>query len=259
MGILTFLSDFGITDHYVAAVKAKILTLNPAQILVDISHEVEPFNIAHALHVINSVFRDFPEGTVHLLAVDTHGAKTGRYQAAWHQGHFFVCADNGLLSLLTENDPKQLVDLPAQDNSSSPARDIMAPAAVALAQGASMAEIGELAEGMTQLINRQLRLNDHSIVGHVMHVDHFGNLITDISRDSVEAIGHGRTFTIHFNREVIDRISTRYSHPTEGDCVALFNRQGFLIIGINKGHASELLGMYFDSRVEIKFAPDPVQ
>ncbi|ALJ00171.1 SAM hydrolase/SAM-dependent halogenase family protein [Rufibacter tibetensis] len=259
MGILTFMSDFGTTDHYVAAVKAKILTINPAQIIVDISHHVEPFNIAHGFHVINAVFEDFPAGTVHLIAIDTHGTRSGRYQVARHKGHYFICADNGLLSLLTDGDPEQLIDLPLQENSSSPARDIMVPAAVALAQGASMAEVGELANGMEQLINRQLRLNDHSITGHVVHVDHYGNLITDISKDSVEAIGHGRKFSIHFNREVIDRLSTRYNQPSEGDSVALFNRQGFLTIGINKGHASELLGMYFDSPVEIKFAPDPVE
>ncbi|WP_192821389.1 S-adenosyl-l-methionine hydroxide adenosyltransferase family protein [Rufibacter sp. LB8] len=259
MGFLTFLSDFGTTDHYVAAVKAKILTLNPEQVIVDISHHVEPFNIAHALHVINSVYQDFPEGTVHLLAVDTHGTKNGRYQAALYKGHYFVCADNGLLSLITENDPRQLVDLPAQPDSSSPCRDIMAPAAVGLANGANMAEVGELAEDMVQRINRQLRLNDHSIIGHVVHVDHYGNLITDISQDSVDAIGHGRPYTIQFNREVIDRVSRRYNQPGEGDCVALFNRQGFLTIGINKGHASELLGMYFDSRVEVHFTPDPAE
>ncbi|MBA9076280.1 SAM hydrolase/SAM-dependent halogenase family protein [Rufibacter quisquiliarum] len=259
MGFLTFLSDFGTIDHYVAAVKAKILTLNPTQVIVDISHHIDPFNIAHGLHVINSVYRDFPEGTVHLLAVDTHGSKNGRYQVARYNGHYFVCADNGLLSLLTDGDPEQLVDLPEQPESSSPARDIMAPAAVALANGASMAEVGELADGMLQRINRQLRLNDHNIIGHVVHVDHYGNLITDITRDSVDAIGHGRKSSIHFNREVIDRISTRYNQPNEGDCVALFNRQGFLTIGINKGHASELLGMYFDSPVEVRFAPDPVE
>ncbi|MFC6999180.1 SAM hydrolase/SAM-dependent halogenase family protein [Rufibacter roseus] len=259
MGFLTFLSDFGTTDHYVASVKAKILTLKPEQVIVDISHDVEPFNIAHGLHVINSVFQDFPEGTVHLLAVDTHGSKSGRYQAALYKGHYFVCADNGLLSLLTEGDPRQLVDLPPMHDTSSPARDILAPAAVALANGSNMAEIGELADGMVQLINRQLRLNDHSIIGHVVHVDHYGNLITDITRDSVDAIGHGRHFTIHFNREVIDRVSTRYNQPGEGDCVALFNRQGYLTIGINKGHASELLGMFFDSPVEVHFVPDPVE
>jgi len=92
----------------------------------------------------------------------------------------------------------------------------------------------------------------------VVHIDHYGNLITDISKDSVDAIGHGRHYTIHFNREVVDRISTRYSQPSDGECVALFNRQGFLSIGINKGNASELLGMHFDSPIEIQFMPDPV-
>lgn len=256
MGFLTFLSDFGTTDHYVAAVKAKILTLNPEQQIVDISHHVEPFNIPHGYHVLNSVFQDFPPGTVHLVAIDTHAAKNGRYQAARYKGHYFVCADNGLLSLLIDGEPDQLIDLPPQPGSSSPARDIMVPAAVALAKGTPMAEIGELATDMVQLLNRQLRLNDHSVIGHVVHIDHYGNLITDITRESVDAIGHGRPFTIHFAREVISQISNRFSQPEDGDCVVLFNRQGFLTIGINKGNAAELLGMYFDSMVEVRFNPD---
>ncbi|GAA4301479.1 SAM-dependent chlorinase/fluorinase [Nibribacter koreensis] len=254
MGFITFLSDFGTTDHYVAAVKAKILTLNPAQVIVDITHQVEPFNIAYGYHVISSVYEDFPAGTVHLIAVDTHGSKQGRFQVARHKGHYFVCSDNGLLSLLTDGDPEQLIDLPEQPNSPSPARDIMAPAAVALANGASMAEVGELADGMLQLINRQLKLNDHSVTGHVVHVDHYGNLITNISKDSVDAIGHGRPFVVKFAREKVDRMYSRYNQVGEGDCVILFNRQGFLTIGINKGNASELLGMYFDSSVEVQFA-----
>src|SRR5436190_14463343 len=111
MPIITFLSDFGYIDHYVAAVKARLVSSQPNTPIVDISHAIQPFDIAHAVYVLSSVFRDFPEGTVHLVAVDTQGSKTGKFHAIKFQGHYFVCADNGLLSLLTESAPEEMVEL----------------------------------------------------------------------------------------------------------------------------------------------------
>ena len=105
MGLITFLSDFGYRDHYVAAVKARILQLAPTQPVFDITHAVDPFNIAHAVHVLQAVFRDFPAGTVHLIGVNDLGRgadKDGVVYSGWHaamyQEHYFVVADNGILS-----------------------------------------------------------------------------------------------------------------------------------------------------------------
>jgi S-adenosyl-L-methionine hydrolase (adenosine-forming) len=256
MPLITFLSDFGYTEHYVAGVKAKILSLAPQATIVDISHAIEPFNIAHGLYVLNSVFAQFPEGTVHIVAIDTHGSREGRFHAIKYKGHFFLAADNGILSLLTESQPDQMVQLANTDYTISPARDIFAPAAVHLAKGGDLTDLGEETTHMRQLINRQLRLNDHSITGHVIHVDHFGNLITNITRESVETIAHGRNFTIHFAREVVHKISPTFNIPIEGETVCVFNSEGLLTIGINKGHASELLGLHFDSQVDVRFYPE---
>ena len=251
MPIITFLSDFGYTEHYVAAVKARLLSSQPTISIVDISHAIQPFDIAHAEYVIASVFRDFPEGTVHLLAVDTQ-TKTGKYHAVKYQGHYFLAADNGLISLLTDSAPDAMVEL-APLETSAPARDLLAPAALHLATGGSLEDLGTPTTSMKQLLNRQLKLNDHSITGHVIHVDHYGNLITNITRDSIETIGHERSFTISFAREKVSKISSRYSQTPEGECVCVYNSQNFLCIGINKGSASELLGLDFDSQVDVHF------
>ncbi|WP_026463765.1 SAM hydrolase/SAM-dependent halogenase family protein [Adhaeribacter aquaticus] len=255
MPLITFLSDFGYTDHYVAAVKASLLKNAPQVQVIDISHAIEPFNIVHGVHVLQSVFRDFPEGTVHLVAVDSQGTREGRFHAIKFQGHYFLAADNGILSLLTESRPDYMVELPAQDLLAHPAKDILAPAAAFLAQGGDLKELGPESHVMRELLNRQLRLSDHQITGHVIHVDHYGNLITDISRDSIDAIGHGRQFKIRFGRETVDQISANFNAVDEGDCVCVFTSQNYLSIGINKGHASELLGLYFDARVDISFFP----
>ncbi|UOQ55478.1 SAM hydrolase/SAM-dependent halogenase family protein [Hymenobacter cellulosivorans] len=252
MGLITFLSDFGYRDHYVAAVKARIMQLAPTQPVLDISHAVEPFNIAHALHVLDSVFRDFPKGSVHLVGVNDHGGARGSWQAALFENHYFVAANNGLLTLLTDGKPDELVQIPAAPTS-SPTRDILAPAAVHLAKGGLISDLGPTATDSYQLLNRQLRLQDNRITGHVIHVDHYGNLITNISRTALEVIGRGRPCTIHFARETVRDIAAHFQASDPGDAVCIFNSQDRLCIGVNQGNAAELLGLYFDSQVDIRF------
>lgn len=253
MGLITFLSDFGYTDHYVAAVKAKIVSSAPQTQIIDISHAVEPYNIVHGAFVLNSVFRDFPAGTVHLVAVDSQGSRQNRFLAAAFNEHYFLAADNGILSLLIEAQPTAMVELPADAATTFAAKDILAPAALALASGAELESLGPAVTQYRELINRQLRLSDHAITGHVIHVDHYGNLITNVSRDSMDAIGHERPFTVHFARETVQKVSPDFTHVDEGDVICFYNRQGLLAIGINKGHASELLGLHFDSQVKVLF------
>jgi S-adenosyl-L-methionine hydrolase (adenosine-forming) len=256
MAVITFTSDFGYTDHYVAAVKAKILSQDLQATIVDISHAVEPYNIPQAEYVLGSVFMDFPEGTVHLVAVDTHGSKKGKYHAAKFKGHYFLMPDNGLLSLLTDGKPDQVVEIHS-DNAlmSFPAKDLLAQAAVFLAKGGDIEVLGDPTQDIRQLLNRQLRLNDHSVTGHVIHVDQYGNLITNITRDCIETIAHGRTFTIHFGRETVSRVNPNYNQVDDGDCCCIYNSLGQLCVGINKGKASELLGLGFDSQVDVRFYP----
>jgi S-adenosylmethionine hydrolase len=276
MGVLTLLTDFGYRDHYVAALKARLLHLGAQVPVVDITHGVEPYNIAHAVHVLRAVFRDFPVGTTHLITVSDYGASdagavaTPAWHAAEHEGHFFVAADNGLLPLLCDGVPAQLVRLdgrmplaPAAPNlaagnlqpvSLNPTRDVLAPAAVRLALGHPLSALGPAVTDLYLLTNRQLRLQDNRITGHVAHVDHYGNLITNISREAVEVVGRGRPATVHFGREVVRELRPHFAAAPPGEIVCTFNPQGCLCVAINQGHASELLGLYFDSQVDVRFA-----
>ncbi|MDX5421769.1 MAG: SAM-dependent chlorinase/fluorinase, partial [Hymenobacteraceae bacterium] len=256
MAVITFTSDFGYTDHYVAAVKAKILLQDPQVTVIDISHAIDPYNIAHAEYVVGAVYRDFPEGTVHLIAVDTHCNKQGKYHAAKLNGHYFLIADNGLIHLLADGAPVEVVELKTESNQLPfPAKDILASAAVFLAKGGDMNILGDKTTSYKQLFNRQPRLNDHSITGHVIHVDRYGNLITNITRDCIDTIAHGRSYTIHFARETMSRIYPNYNQVDSGDCCCIYNSLNQLCIGINKGHAAELLGLDFDSQVDVRFYP----
>ena len=261
MALLTLLTDFGYRDHYVAALKARLLHLDPAVQLLDISHAVEPFNIAHAVYVLGSVYADFPVGTVHLVGVSDLGQGFGA-EPAWHgarfRDHFFVCADNGVLALLCDGRPDELVSLPAPADGrlASPTRDVLAPAAVRLLQGEPLSALGAPAPQLHELLNRQLRLQDNRITGHVVHVDHYGNLITNISRTAVEVVGRGRPPAIHFARETVRDILPHFAAAEPGGAVCTFNSRDCLCIGIGQGHAAELLGLYYDSQVDVRFAAD---
>lgn len=255
MSIITFMSDFGMSDHYVSAVKAKIISINPGLRIFDISHQIEPFNIAHGAFVLKSVFRDFPKGTIHLISINSHGGKNNRYLATKIEGHFFVGPDNGIFSLISEEEPSMIAELFNIDNqhTSFPARHILAKAAAMLASGSGLNDIGSYTKDYLRKIDRKFRATKKQISGNVVQVDHHGNLITNIEEEVFNILRKDRKFMIHFGREKAEKINKCYNENDDGDCFVLFNDLGLLEIGINKGNASKLLGMKYDSPVSIIF------
>jgi len=255
MALITFMSDFGENDHYVSAVKAKILSINPEIHIVDISHNINPFDISHGSFVLKSVFREFPAGTIHLVSVNTIDSETDNYIVAMIEGHYFIGADNGLFSLISEQDPEILVKLRNPDIGSTvfPSRDIMARSAAMLAGGTLISDLGQATTEYKKLLGRQLKATKKQIAGNIIRVDHFGNLITNIDQEIFSILQKEREFIVKFGREGIRSIHTSYASVDPGECFVVFNSLGLLEIGINKGNASELMGLGFDSPVIINF------
>ena len=254
MPLITFTSDFGHTDHYTAAVKAKIYTISSDIDIIDICHEIESFNIAHGSFVLKSVFRDFPPSTVHLVAVDSFSDKDN-FIAARIEGHYFVSSDNGLLSLISPHTPEQIIRLVNHSSSSFTAKQVLAPVAAALALGEELQNIGESITAMNQKLPRMLKANRKQISGNVIHVDHYGNLITNIDRHAFEVLSEDKSYSIVFGRETVHRVHHSYHDTDSGECFLIFNDLGFLEIGIRQGNAQELLGLGYDSPVQIFFEP----
>ncbi len=255
MAIVTLLTDSGESDHYVAAIKAKILTTNPGLKIVDITHQVKPSDIGHAAFVLRAVFRDFPKGTVHLVGVDSTGQRDDAAIALQLEDHFFVGADNGLFGLISDKPHQFLAELntvqPVQ--TTFPERDIFAAAAARLASGVSMADIGRPMGTFKKMIDRQVKATKKQITGHVIRVDNFGNLITNIPKEAFDILSRGKTYTIQFGGEKFRRIHAQYNQAEAGECFLLFNSLNLLEVGIYKGNASELLGLNYDSMVSIVF------
>lgn len=255
MAIVTLLTDSGESDHYVAAVKARIISVNPGLRIEDISHKIKPFDIGHAAFVLRSVFRDFPKGTVHLVGVDSGGQRGDAMIALQLEDHFFVGCDNGLFGLISEKAHQQLAELNSINPivSSFPERDIFAPAAAKLASGVSITTLGKPMPAFRKMIDRQIKATKKQITGTVIRVDEMGNLITNIPQNVFELLSANKNYTIQFGGEKFKRVYGHYNQADQGECFIIFNSLGLMEIGIFKGNASELLGLAYDSTVNIFF------
>lgn len=253
MAIITFTSDFGHQDAYVAIVKAKILSFDPTLTIVDISHEVEPSNLADGAFLLASAYNQFPKGTVHLTAIDSVGSKDDSYIALKFNDHYFVGTNNGLLSLLTEETSVDVIKLDAEAISTFPARDILAENAAKLATGTNLSTLGTALTDYKRLIGRSVRATRKEIAGTVIKIDYYGNLITNIRLKVFEEILNNRKYVIKFGRQEAYALNKQSNEAEPGDWFVYFNHLGLLEIGIRNGNASQLLGLHFDSPVWIKF------
>jgi len=243
---ITLTTDLGHRDFYLAALKGSIISLLPEVRLVDVTHEIPPFDVQAAAGTLRNVYRYFPEGTVHLVGVDTVFGEGTRYAMMKFDEHFFVGADNGIFSIiLGEDEAQELFEIDIRQDLHYlhfPLADILAKAACHIARGGAAAEIG-----------RPMDVPD-SIKGHIAHIDSFGNAISDISRELFEKVQNGRDFRLHFkHNETIDSLSWNYNEVPEGERLCLFGISNFLEIAINKGHAGRLLGLQRDEIVMVKF------
>lgn len=255
MAFVTLLTDSGKTDHYASAIKAAILKVNPGIGIIDISHEVEACDVAHGAFLLRSVFRDFPKGTVHLVGVDALGNPGDPFIAIQLEDHFFVGVDNGLFGLISSKAHQTLVQLNTINavDSTFPEKDILAPAAAKLASGVAITSLGKPMTTFKKMIDRHVKATRRQIAGHVIRVDHYGNLITNVPKIDFDNLSKGKNYTIQIGGEKFRRIHSNFNQTEQGDCFLIFNSLGLLEIGIYKGNASELLGLEYDSPINITF------
>lgn len=251
MAIITFLSDFGMQDHYVAAVKAQIFKQNPNAQIIDISHNISLNNVIEASFVLKNVYKDFPEGTVHLIAVNEN--HNGKPMAIQLDGHYFVGRDSGIFGLLSDKMPTQMAIIPNEKPTSFSSKNVFAKVAVMLSNGANLSDVGTVAEGFNMLKYPQARTTKNEIGGQVMHVDGQGNLISNITRTQFEEAWGDRHFEVSFERERLREIHDKYTDVDSGNAVCFFNDNDMLEIAVNDGNACKLFGLSYGANVKIYF------
>lgn len=247
MPLITLTSDIGSPDYLVGAVKAQLLQLNPEFTLIDISHNIPPFNYPQAAYVCRSAIKNFPEFTYHIILVNLFEKKPEQLLLAFHQNQYLLCADNGLLTMILEEAPEMIIGIPLDKlaiKNTTYLTSVMGTVVNKLVNGEPIGSIG--IPDVSYVEKRHLRptLESNSIEGQIVFIDSFENVIVNITHEQFEEQRKGRSFRIVFKRdETIDRISETYADVAEGEKLALFNSAGYLEIAVNKGNAAGLFGL----------------
>ena len=230
--------------------KGVILNINPQIQIVDITHAIPPQDIHAAAFIINSAYRYFPTGSIHVVVVDPGVGSARRAIVCQTETAYFVCPDNGVLSRVLDDDVPYraaVVDnaefcLPEISNTFH-GRDIFAPVAAHLSRGVPISNFGRAVNNLVRLSNAAVQLTKTSIIGRVMWIDRFGNLITNISRETLKsAIGH-ENFVIQAGNVQISQLNRSYAESKVGEYLAIIGSFGRLEISVNRGNAAHLLDL----------------
>jgi len=275
MPIVTLTSDFGEKDHYVGAVKGAIYSELEDIKIVDISHSISPFHITEAAYIIQNAYRSFPPGTIHIIGIDSELNPENRHIAVFLDGHYFLCANNGIISLLaSEIKPEKIVEINIHDRveTNFPVLDVFVKVACHIARGGNLEVIGKAISEIKQITGIKPVLNTEGtqIMGNVIYIDNYGNVVINITKDIFDKIGKGREFRITARTANFSKIHSNYSDainfeiPTErreedGKKLALWNSSNYLELAIYKsnpktvGSASTLFGLEYWDTITINF------
>jgi S-adenosylmethionine hydrolase len=259
---ITLLTDYGTKDHFVASMKAVILSISPQVNIIDITHEIAPHDILEASFVLRSCYSFFPSRTIHVVVVDPTVGSSRKPIVVATDNYYFIAPDNGVLSLLYDVEPVSTVVEIASEHLMLPeisktfhGRDIFAPAAAWLAKGTDILNFGEVHEDYAKLALPKAKIVGESLLkGTVLHVDRFGNLITNISRDDYNVAREkipGTAFQVLIAKQEIAGLKEFYAESQKGELLALFGSVNLLEIAQNQGSAAKVLGVGRGAEVAI--------
>lgn len=261
ISIVTLLTDFGDRDYFVASMKGVILNINPQARIVDLSHQIPPHRVDQAAYLLKSCYRCFPEGTVHLAVVDPGVGSRRRPLLVSSSRYFFVAPDNGLLTYVLDEETgvevRQIENRQYRLDSKGATfdgRDLFAPAAAWLTKGQPVGSYGRLIRDYVRLPVSEPRREQHAIVGEIVYVDHFGNLISNLTPfhlKEVTGLTKRATPSIRIGSFTIEGLVNSYAEGSSDVPHALINSNGHLEVFIKEGRAAEWLKIGQGARVEI--------
>lgn len=274
MPVITLTSDYGTIDHRVPAVKGKILSLKNDAKIVDITHDIQAYNLLQTAYIVRNAYPFFPLGSTHIISVDTFYRKERKLLVVKADGHYFVTADNGLISLmLYDKNPEAVFEITLNnrfdDEVNFTSTDVFVPVAVHLHNGGVPEVIGrEISEIREVSFPRSVyNEGERMMIGEVMYIDNFGNVVTNISRKFFEKTFSGfESFELKFRNITLKNIYRQYTDVVtdwerepefHGKAAAIFNDVDLLELTIYKGSlhsgAKTLFGMHLGEKIYVEF------
>lgn len=277
MPIITLTTDFGLKDPSVASVKGAIYSALGEAKIVDITHDILPFDIAEAAYIIKNAYQAFPKGSIHILGVDSEFTPENNHIAVKLDGHYFIGANNGMISLIANEILPEIcveINIHHKTLSNFPVLDIFVQVASHIARGGTLEVIGKRTADIKRLKYIEPTISNFEkttkINGNVLYVDNYGNAVSNISKKLFDAIGKGRDFVIsargfNFNKifknysDIIDLNNPKSINDAPGKRLAIFNTANYLEISIYKsnpntvGSASTLLGLKYTEPITVTF------
>ena len=256
--LITLTTDFGLSDHFVAAMKGVILGIAPKARIVDVTHQIQAFEVAEAAFVIAEAYRYFPARTIHVVVVDPGVGSARRPLLMETAGQYFVAPDNRVLSMILAGQPTAKVRHITADryflhplSRTFHGRDIFAPVAAHLSAGIPPAKFGKLVNDHLRLsLGHPTQTGKRNWTGAVLKVDHFGNLITNLHIDKFLDI-RTRPFEIHVGLEKLTRLALTFSEGEQGELFVIVGSSGYIEVAANQASAAKLLGCGVGSPVEL--------
>ncbi|WP_178988664.1 SAM hydrolase/SAM-dependent halogenase family protein [Winogradskyella schleiferi] len=277
MAIITLTTDFGEKDHFAGATKGAIYSELEDISIVDISHCVSPFNISEAAYIIQNAYSSFPKGTIHLIGIDSELSPENKHIAVKLDDHYFICANNGIMSMIcTEIAPEKIVEINIHDRveTNFPVLDIFVKVACHIARGGTLDVIGKVVNTIKPIKNLVPFVNDeqNQIIGSVIYIDNYGNVVTNIKRKFFETVQKGRAYEVFARNHMFKKIHNKFSdiinfeieeskRDVEGKGLVVFNSSDYLEIAVYKsncttvGGASTLMGLKNMDTVTVNFKP----
>ena len=275
MSIVTLTTDFGNKDYSVAAVKGAILSTFKNPKIIDISHQIEPYNVTQAAYVLKNAYKNFPQGSIHIVGVESERTPENGHIAMYFDGHYFIGADNGIFTMIKgeiKADKIVIINIHNQNAITFPALDTFIKVAAHLSRNGSLEIIGKATNEIRELVELKPVVNAKvdQIVGSVIYVDNYGNVITNITRKLFNEVGKSRKYTIFARNVKFKKVYETYSdaidfsipkekREEDGKKIALFNDAEHLELAIYKsnplsvGSAYNLFGLEYRDSVTVKF------
>lgn len=275
MPIVTLMTDFGNKDYAVAAVKGAILSTVENPQIVDISHEISPYNPTEAAYILKNAYKNFPKGSIHIIGVESEKTPENDHLAMYFDGHYFIGADNGIFAMIKgdlKSDKTVLINIHNKMPSTYPVLEIFVWVAAHISRDGTLEVVGNTVDQIKEIKELRPVINQqgNQIIGAIIYVDNYGNVITNITRKLFKEVGKSRAFTI-FARNVkfrtvyetysdaIDFSIPKEKREEDGKKIALFNDADHLELAIYKsntqtvGSAQSLFGLEYRESITVKF------